>query len=243
MASKDWPRSTRPVIMGTRHMVSAGHYLAAAAGSRILEAGGNAVDAGVAAGLCINVTQADLTNIGGVAPLMMYLADSGTVETISGLGWWPKAATIDFFQREQGGRIRRGVNRCVLPSGHRCLADGAGAARHDDLCRCGGAGDRTGRRRFPHVRRDAGHPVHAERAGRHAPVALDPQRLLTRLAIRSRLVHGWCRRTSPTRCACWWRPRAGRRAVRPVSEQPAIASIPATSPSAWCALRASRAAG
>ena len=116
MASKDWPRSTRPVIMGTRHMVSAGHYLAAAAGSRILEAGGNAVDAGVAAGLCINVTQADLTNIGGVAPLMMYLADSGTVETISGLGWWPKAATIDFFQRQQGGRIRRGVNRCVLPS-------------------------------------------------------------------------------------------------------------------------------
>jgi gamma-glutamyltranspeptidase / glutathione hydrolase len=116
MANKDWPRSTRPVIMGTRHMVSAGHYLAAAAAYRILEAGGNAVDAGVAAGLCINVTQADLTNIGGVAPLMMYLADSGTVETISGLGWWPKAATVDFFQREQGGRIRRGVNRCVLPS-------------------------------------------------------------------------------------------------------------------------------
>jgi gamma-glutamyltranspeptidase / glutathione hydrolase len=116
MASQDWPRSTRPVVMGTHHMVSAGHYLAAAAAYRILEAGGNAVDAGVAAGLCINVTQADLTNIGGVAPIMMYLADSGAVETISGLGWWPKAATIDFFQREQGGRIRRGVNRCVLPS-------------------------------------------------------------------------------------------------------------------------------
>jgi gamma-glutamyltranspeptidase/glutathione hydrolase len=47
---------------------------------------------------------------------MIYLADSGTVETISGLGWWPKAATINFFEREQGGRIRRGVNRCVLPS-------------------------------------------------------------------------------------------------------------------------------
>jgi gamma-glutamyltranspeptidase / glutathione hydrolase len=116
MASTDWPRSTRPVVMGTRHMVSAGHYLAAAAGYRILEAGGNAVDAGVAAGLCINVTQADLTNIGGVAPIIMYLADSGTVETISGLGWWPKAANIDFFQRQQGGRIRRGIHRCVLPS-------------------------------------------------------------------------------------------------------------------------------
>jgi gamma-glutamyltranspeptidase / glutathione hydrolase len=116
MASRDWPRSTRPIVMGTRHMVSAGHYLAAAAGYRILEAGGNAVDAGVAAGLCINVTQADLTNIGGVAPIIMYLADSGTVETISGLGWWPKAANVDFFQREQAGRIRRGIHRCVLPS-------------------------------------------------------------------------------------------------------------------------------
>lgn len=116
MASRDWPRSTRPVVMGTRHMVSAGHYLAAAAGFRILEAGGNAIDAGVAAGLCINVTQADLTNLGGVAPIIMFLADSGTVETISGLGWWPQAANIEFFQRQQGGRIRRGIHRCVLPA-------------------------------------------------------------------------------------------------------------------------------
>src|SRR5918992_2903418 len=116
MASKDWPRPTRPVVMGTHHMISAGHYLAAAAGYRILEAGGNAVDAGVAAGLCINVTQADLTNIGGVAPIILYLADGGTVETISGLGWWPRAANVEFFQREQEGRIRRGVHRCVLPS-------------------------------------------------------------------------------------------------------------------------------
>ena len=116
MASQEYPRSTRPVVMGTHHMVSAGHYLAAAAGYRILEAGGNAVDAGVAAGLCINVTQADLTNLGGVAPIIMYLADSGKVETISGLGWWPKAASIDFFQRQQGGRIQRGIHRCVLPA-------------------------------------------------------------------------------------------------------------------------------
>ena len=40
MANRDWPRATRPVVMGTHHMVSAGHYLAAAAAYRILEAGG-----------------------------------------------------------------------------------------------------------------------------------------------------------------------------------------------------------
>jgi len=38
--------SHRPTVYGTRHAVSAGHYLAAAAGFSILEAGGNAIDAG-----------------------------------------------------------------------------------------------------------------------------------------------------------------------------------------------------
>ena len=38
--------STRPTLYGSRHAVSAGHYLAAAAGFAILEAGGNAIDAG-----------------------------------------------------------------------------------------------------------------------------------------------------------------------------------------------------
>ena len=47
-------RAHRPTIMGTTHMVCAGHNLAAAAGYRILEEGGNAIDAGVAAGIAIN---------------------------------------------------------------------------------------------------------------------------------------------------------------------------------------------
>jgi gamma-glutamyltranspeptidase / glutathione hydrolase len=97
-------------------MVSAGHYLAAAAGVRILEQGGNAFDAGVAAALCVNVVQADLTNLGGVAPICVYRADTGEVETISGLGWWPEATDPEVFHREYGGRIRRGIHRCVLPA-------------------------------------------------------------------------------------------------------------------------------
>src|SRR5262249_27228820 len=111
-----WPEPTRPTIMGTHHMVSAGHYLAAAAGYRILEAGGNAIDAGVAAGLCINVTQPNLTNVGGVAPIILYRAQTSTVETISGLGWWPRAANIDYFNEHGGGRIKSGIHRCVIPS-------------------------------------------------------------------------------------------------------------------------------
>src|SRR6476620_11522110 len=58
----------RMTIMGTRHVVSAGHYLAAHAGFEVLEAGGNAIDAGVAAGIAIDVLQTDKVNFGGVAP-------------------------------------------------------------------------------------------------------------------------------------------------------------------------------
>ena len=70
--------SHRPTVYGTRHAVSAGHYLAAAAGFSILEAGGNAIDAGVASGIALGVLQPDLVNFAGVAPIMIRLAD-GTV--------------------------------------------------------------------------------------------------------------------------------------------------------------------
>ena len=47
------PFATRPVLQGTLGMVAAGHYLAAAIGLSLLEKGGNAVDAGVAAGFAV----------------------------------------------------------------------------------------------------------------------------------------------------------------------------------------------
>ncbi len=105
----------RPAIMGSRYVVASGHYLASMAGIRILEMGGNVVDAGVAAGLCINVLQPDMTNIGGVAPVMLSVAPSREVVTISGLGRWPKAATLDEIRR-RGGDISGGVLATVVPS-------------------------------------------------------------------------------------------------------------------------------
>ncbi|TMG85191.1 MAG: hypothetical protein E6H78_07775 [Betaproteobacteria bacterium] len=61
--------SLRPVLRGTRHMAVAGHHGAAHAAFTILEAGGNAVDAGVAAGIALGVLQSDLVNVAGVAPI------------------------------------------------------------------------------------------------------------------------------------------------------------------------------
>lgn len=105
----------RPTIYGTRHAISAGHYLAAAAGFSILEAGGNAIDAGCAAGIALAVLQPDLVNVAGVAPIIIRLAD-GSVESIAGLGWWPKALPADLFMREHGGKIPDGVLRTVVPA-------------------------------------------------------------------------------------------------------------------------------
>ena len=48
----------RTEVTGTVHMIAAGHHLAAQAGFEILEAGGNAIDAGVAAGIALGPNQA-----------------------------------------------------------------------------------------------------------------------------------------------------------------------------------------
>ncbi len=106
----------RPVVMGTKNVVAAGHYLAAHAGFEILEAGGNAVDAGVAAGIAIGVLEPNLVNFAGVAPIMIYLAESREILTISGLGTWPRAATCQYFLEKHGGAIPENIERTVVPA-------------------------------------------------------------------------------------------------------------------------------
>ncbi len=106
----------RPLIRGQRHMVASGHYLATLTAFQILEAGGNAADAGVAGGIVLGVVHSQYVNVAGVAPIVVYLAEEQRVETISGLGGWPRAVTPDYFQRHHAGRIPEGVLRTVVPA-------------------------------------------------------------------------------------------------------------------------------
>src|SRR2546423_7588676 len=118
--SKSFPvagiESMRPLLLGTRHMAVAGHYGAAHAAFAVLESGGNAVDAGCAAGIALGVLQSDLVDVAGVAPIMIYLADKEEVVTIAGLGPWPKALDPQLFQRDHGGKIPKGMLRTVVPA-------------------------------------------------------------------------------------------------------------------------------
>jgi gamma-glutamyltranspeptidase / glutathione hydrolase len=106
----------RPSLLGTRHMVSAGHYLAAHAAFEILEGGGNAVDAGVAACIVMAVVQSDFVNVAGVAPMMFYSAEKGTVESVAGLGFWPAKASAEYFLLKHNGEIPEGILRTVVPA-------------------------------------------------------------------------------------------------------------------------------
>lgn len=97
-------------------MVASGHYLASQAAMQILEAGGNAVDAGVAGGIALGVVQSQYVNFAGVAPIILHLPEPAQVVTISGLGTWPKAATAELFQRDHGSTIPEGLLRTVVPA-------------------------------------------------------------------------------------------------------------------------------
>ena len=109
-------RSFRPTVTGNVHAVSSGQYLATAAGFRILEQGGNAIDAGVAAGIALNVVLPASTSFGGVAPILIYSATDKKVHSISGLGRWPAEASASFFIERRGGKMAPGVERCVVPA-------------------------------------------------------------------------------------------------------------------------------
>src|SRR5499427_5215884 len=109
-------KAHRPTIMGTRYMVAACQYLAAEAGFRILETGGNAIDAGVAAGVALAVVQPEYVNFAGVAPIIIYSAVDDRVFTIPGLGSWPKAIARDHFKKHHGGAIPLGILRTLVPA-------------------------------------------------------------------------------------------------------------------------------
>src|SRR5918992_1898854 len=107
--------SLRPLIQSTNGAVVASHPSAAMIGLDILRQGGNAIDAGVAVGLALNVVHAHECNFLGVAPTIMYLAGRREVITIDGLGVFPKALSVEYLQRHHQGQFPAGMLRALTP--------------------------------------------------------------------------------------------------------------------------------
>lgn len=91
--------TSRPVITGKKGVVSSGHYLATMAGIKMLSKGGNAIDAGVAAGFALAALKPNENSLGGECPILIYSPSHKKVFSISGLGTAPKKATIEWFRK------------------------------------------------------------------------------------------------------------------------------------------------
>ncbi len=95
------PFTTRPIVRGKRGVVTSGHYLATAAGFRIMEQGGNAIDAAAAMGFCLALLEPQSNGIGGEVPTLVYAAQEKKVYALSGVGWTPATFTIDWCREHQ----------------------------------------------------------------------------------------------------------------------------------------------
>jgi gamma-glutamyltranspeptidase/glutathione hydrolase len=87
----------KPLVAGKRGVVAAGHPLVAEAGLRILEKGGNAVDAGVATLFAASVVEMASFGAGGECPILIKLKDAPVV-AINGDGIAPALATVEFYE-------------------------------------------------------------------------------------------------------------------------------------------------
>ena len=92
--------SHRPVVMGRKGMVCASHPLASQAGVRILQKGGNAVDASVAVAAALNVVEPLMSGIGGDGFIMVYMRADDTVKVVNATGPAPYAATRERYLPE-----------------------------------------------------------------------------------------------------------------------------------------------
>ncbi len=89
--------TTRPEIAGTFGVVATTHWLASGVGQAVLERGGNAFDAAVAAAFTLQVAEPHLNGPGGDAPIIIHDASTGRQRVICGQGPSPAAATLEAF--------------------------------------------------------------------------------------------------------------------------------------------------
>ena len=101
------PTTLKPQVMGRRGVVAAGHPLAVEAGMRMLQKGGNAVDAGVATVFAAGVVEQVSFGLGGETPILIKLK-SKPVMAVNGCGVAPELATSSFFLNLAPDDPRRG---------------------------------------------------------------------------------------------------------------------------------------
>src|SRR5262249_17341262 len=106
----------RSMVVSRHGIVASESPLAAQAGVRILESGGNAVDAAIATNAMIGVIEPMMNGIGGDLFAIVYDAKANKLHGLNASGWAPKGLTSDFL-RKQGlsSMPQKGIHAVTVP--------------------------------------------------------------------------------------------------------------------------------
>ena len=106
----------RSVVMSTHGMVATSQPMATQAGLTVLQAGGNAMDAAIAASAVLCVVEPQSTGIGGDCFLLYHEARSGTLHGLNGSGRAPARATLEEFERRGLMQVpEQGILSMIVP--------------------------------------------------------------------------------------------------------------------------------
>jgi gamma-glutamyltranspeptidase/glutathione hydrolase len=99
------PDQGRSMVVTQYGIVAAPQFLASQAGAKILEQGGNAIDAAIAANAVMGVVQPYVNGIGGDLFAIVYEAKTGKLYGLNASGWTPKALTLDYLKSHNIDKI------------------------------------------------------------------------------------------------------------------------------------------
>src|SRR5882724_688753 len=108
------PLQTRSMVITKFGIVATSQTLASQAGALVLEHGGNAIDAAIAANATLGVVQPGSNGIGGDLFAIVYEAKSGKLYGLNASGWTPAGLTIDHL-RAKGVKKLEGINAITVP--------------------------------------------------------------------------------------------------------------------------------
>jgi gamma-glutamyltranspeptidase / glutathione hydrolase len=114
--SSSTPGQGRSMVVTKFGIVAAPQFLASQAGAHILEQGGNAIDAAIAANAVMGVVQPYVNGMGGDLFAVYYEAKTGKLYGLNASGWTPKALTIDYLKAHNVDKINPiGVETIDVP--------------------------------------------------------------------------------------------------------------------------------
>jgi gamma-glutamyltranspeptidase/glutathione hydrolase len=111
---------TRSIVMSKLGIVATSQPLASRAGTQILETGGNAIDAAIAANAVLGLVEPGSNGIGGDLFAIVYEAKTGKIYGLNASGWAPRKLSIDFLN-EKGKKAmpQSGIHSVTVPG---CVA-------------------------------------------------------------------------------------------------------------------------